>query len=207
MKRRICTRAILVVAICCAACLGPSDVPMLGSARMTSDFDTYTVRRVGILPFRALDGADLEPHEIGTLETAFAAEFSLGTPYDLVTLRGVELAEVLPPEPFREGAYSPQTIRTLRDRYLLDALLVGTVTSRRVIAPQVLGVQLDLVSCETGATIWSADLTLDASHRDTREALKVWARSVLGEEHGADMAMISPQKFANFAAYQLARLL
>ena len=35
----------------------------------------------------------------------------------------------------------------------------------------------------------------------------VWAEEKLGEEHAARMAMISPRKFAHFAAYQMARLL
>ena len=66
---------------------------------------------------------------------------------------------------------------------------------------------MDLISCETGQTIWSADLLLDSSIAETRDALGVWAAEELGEEHAARMAMISPRKFAHFAAYQMARLL
>lgn len=201
------TLLTLAFALPVVGCLGPSEVPMMGAARITSDFDTYAIHRVGMVPFQALDEAELAPHEIGLVETAFHSEFVAGTSYDIVSLRGLDLDEVLPPNPFREGSYSPQTIRTIRDRYQLDAIMVGTITSRRVIAPQVLGVQMDLVSCETGATIWSSDLLLDAARQDTRDALDIWAQHELGDEHGAQMALISPLKFAQFAAYQVARLL
>lgn len=188
-------------------CQMTQDVPMMGSAQITSDFASYSLVRVGVLPFTELSKEPMTRHEIGALETSFHSEFAAATPYDLVPLRAVDLAEVLPPDPFREGWYSPSTLATLRTRFRLDAVLVGTVTSRRVVAPQVLGIQLDLVSCETGQTIWSSDLLLDASFEDTRRSIEIWAMHHLGEEHGARMAMLSPKKFAQFAAFQMARLL
>ena len=180
---------------------------MMGSAQITSDFESYSLARVGVLPFAELNKEPMAHHEIGAVETSFHTEFAAATPYDLVPLRAIDLGEVLAPDPFREGWYAPETLATLRERYRLDAVLVGTITSRRVVAPQVLGVQLDLVSCETGQTIWSSDLQLDASNERTRRALATWAEEHLGEEHGARMAMLSPKKFAHFAAFQMARLL
>lgn len=180
---------------------------MMGSAKITSDFESYRLQRVGVLPFSELNKDPMVPHEVGAIETSFHSEFAAATPYDLVPLRIQDLAELLQLDPFREGWYAPSTLRTLRERFRLDAVLVGTITSRRVVAPQVLGVQLDLVSCETGQTIWSSDLQLDASSEETRVAIDTWARTRLGEEHGAKMALLSPKKFASFAAYQMARLL
>lgn len=188
-------------------CQAVGPVPLMGSARVTSDFETYAIERVGLVPFHSLEGLRLAAHEVGEVETTFHAEFVAGTSYDLVPLRREDLAEVLPIEPFRRGRYAPEAIRTLRDRYRLDAILVGTITSRRVMAPQVLGMQLDLVSCETGATIWSADLLLDASREDTRAAIEHWAERELGNEASAELALLAPQRFAHFAAFQMARLL
>ncbi|WP_145194465.1 hypothetical protein [Planctomycetes bacterium Poly30] len=190
-----------------AGCQMSRPVPMMGSAKITSDFESYTLRRVGVLPFSEINKDPMAAHEVGAIETSFHSEFAAATPYDLVPLRAQDLAELLPPDPFREGWYAPATLRTLRERFRLDAILVGTITSRRVVVPQVLGVQLDLVSCETGQTIWSADLQLDASSEETREAIDSWAHGQLGEEHGAKMTLLSPKKFASFAAYQMARLL
>lgn len=200
-----------VVSACLAAafssCTAPSTVPMMASAKITSDFESYSVLRVGVLPFTELNHEPMTAHEVGAVEMSFHSEFAKATPYDLVPLRRSDLSELLPPDPFREGWYSPTTLAALCERYRLDAVLVGTVTSRRVVPPQVLGVQLDLVSCETGQTIWNSDLQLDAASEATRRAITIWAEVELGEEHGAQMALMSPRKFAAFAAFQMARLL
>ena len=200
--------ALIGAAMLSASCMvGPAEVPLMGAARVTSDFETYQVRRVGLVPFGAVDKEVLAAHQVGALETTFHAELSAGTSYDIVPLRSYDLAGVIPPDPFRAGWYSPEAILTLRNRYRLDAILVGTITSRRIVAPQVLGMQLDLVSCETGATIWSCDLILDAARESTRDAIEVWARHELGDPDGAALALLSPKKFAHFAAFQMARLL
>lgn len=205
-------RALLgaLVALGGAGCaMGPAEVPMMGSAHIAADFESYRVRRVALLPFRAVDGQGdaLASHEVGALEASFHAELTGGTDFDLIPLRRHDLAAVLPPDPFRDGWYTSDAVRVLRDRFHVDGLLVGTVTSRRVVPPQVLGVQLDLISCETGATIWSADLLIDAAQRSTRDAVGVWARRELGAEDGGAMVLLSPKRFAHFAAYQLARML
>lgn len=202
-------RAILVgaLALLATGCLAPLPVPVMGSARIASDFDTYVVQRVGVMPFTSMEGLRLAAHEVGAVETAFHSEFSAATSYDLVPLRPGDLAETKPIDPFRDGWYTAETVRTIRDRHRLDALLVGTITSRKSMTPQVLGVQLDLVSCETGATIWSADILLDASLDQTREAILIWATNELGDEHAAKMALMSPTRFARFAAFQMARML
>jgi len=192
-----------------AACATVEPVPMMGSASIAADFETYRLQRVALLPFRAVDrtSGTLAAHEVGTLETSFHAELAAGTPYDLIPLRGEDLAAVLPPDPFRDGWYTPDAIRLLRDRFHLDGVMVGTITSRRVVPPQVLGVQLDLISCETGATIWSADLMLDAARNDVQDAVAAWSKGDLGKDDGGAMVLLSPRRYAHFAAYQLARLL
>lgn len=207
MRRALHGALLALVAAGCA--MGPAEVPMMGAAHIATDFDSYRLRRVALLPFRSLDGQGeaLASHEVGALEASFHAELTGGTDYDLIPLRRHDLAAVLPPDPFRDGWYTAEAIRVLRDRFHLDGLLVGTVTSRRVVPPQVLGVQLDLISCETGATIWSADVLIDAAQRGTREAVGVWARRELGAEDDGAMVLLSPRRFAHFAAFQLARLL
>lgn len=190
-----------------ASCATTIAVPPLGSAQVVSDFESYTIRRVGFLPFRPLHGVQLPSSDVASIETYFHAEFSAGTRYDIVPLSPDDLSEIPYLEPFRKGTYSPEAILAIRDRYQLDALLVGSVTARKVTPPLVLGAQIDLISCETGQTLWSADLLLDSSVAATRDALELWASEELGEEHAARMAMISPRKFAHFAAYQMARLL
>lgn len=202
---RIAALAALLAPL--TGCAVDREVPLMGSARITTDFETYSIDRVGLLPFRALDSDAVAGHQVSEVARAFHSELSTATRYDVVPLSGDDLAEVLPPDPFREGSYTPQAIRTLRDRYRLDALLLGTITSQRVIRPQVVGAQLDLVSCETGATIWSADILVDGAREDVRRAIEVWADERLGDPDEAPITLMSPLKFTQFAAYQMARLL
>lgn len=199
--------SLALLGVLLTSCATPVSVPTMGSAQIVSDFESYSIRRVGFLPFQPLHAAQLAAQDVGSIETSFHAEFSAGTPYDIVPLSKDDLSEIAQLEPFRKGAYAPEAILAIRDRYRLDALLVGSVTARQVTPPLVLGAQLDLISCETGQTVWSADILLDSSIAETREALGIWASEELGEEHAARMAMISPRKFAHFAAYQMARLL
>lgn len=201
------TSALALAAALAAGCAAPPQVPTMGAAQIVSDFDTYRIQRVGFVPFQPLHAAVLAPQEVGSIETSFHAEFAAGTPYDIVPLSEDDLSEIVKLEPFRKGTYAPEAVLAIRDRYRLDAILIGSVTARRVTPPLVLGVQLDLISCETGQTLWSGDILLDASLAQTREALELWASEELGEEHAARMAMISPRKFAHFAAFQMARLL
>ena len=201
------TLALVALLSPLTACAVDREVPLMGSARITADFETYAIHRVGLVPFRALESEAVAAHQIGEVARTFHSELSTATRYDLVPLSGDDLAEVLPPDPFRQGSYTPHAIRTLRDRYRLDALLIGTITSQRVIAPQVIGAQLDLVSCETGATIWSADLPVDGSRDDVRKAIEVWADERLGDPNAAAITLLSPLKFTQFAAYQMSRLL
>ncbi len=207
MTNRLRALIVLSLTSILGGCVGPATVPAIGSARIASDFESYSIRRVGFVPFRPLHGAQSTAGDVRAMETSFHAEFSTATPYDIVPLNASDLAEILPTEPFRRGWYPPEAIVAMRDRYRLDAILIGSVTARRLTPPLVLGAQLDLVSCETGQTIWSSDILLDASSANTRLALETWADRELGQEHAASIALMSPRRFAHFAAFQMARML
>lgn len=178
--------------------------PLLATGRITSDFQSYSLRRVGLLPF-ATTPDDNTGDE--ALEDAFHAELVVATGYEVIPLRADDLLESRGLEPHRRGAYPAATLLELRRRFLLDAVAVGVVTTRRVVPPQRLGVQFDLVSCETGATLWSANILIDASDADTRAALGKWAAAHTELTGGADLALLSPRRFARFAAWQIMQLL
>lgn len=189
-----------------AACssLPTKEVPLLATGRITSDFETYSIRRVGLLPIRSDDddgGAD------EALEQAFHAELVDATGYEVITLSQHDLLEFEALQPFRRGSYSAATLLELRRRFLLDAVAVGAVSSRRVVPPQRLGVQLDLISCETGATLWSSRVLLNAADAETREALAAWSQEHTDSIDGAELVLLSPRRFARFAAWQVMQLL
>ena len=201
------------IALCCAltACItGPTrqDAQLFATARVVSDFGSYNLHRVGLMP---LLGMELEPEQAAPAQAGFLCEFSRATPFEIVTLRPEDIQEIPGSDPYRRGRYDPRTIIDLARRFQLDAVFVGTLADIQFFAPQRLAVHLDLVSCETGAAIWSGTVHLDASDADVRDSLMIWAADSATDDHRGsepvDLALLSPHRFARFAAWQLAQLL
>ena len=88
---------------------------------------------------------------------------------------------------------------------------MGTLADAQFFAPQRLAVQLDLVACETGAAVWSGAVHLDAADADVRDSLMIWASNPSASDYRgsepSDLALLSPRRFARFAAWQLSQLL
>jgi len=193
------------VVLAASGCLAPRVpvMPRLATAQVSSDFDTYQIRRVGLLPFH---GKDLSGEQRSTFQEAFLSEVARSTPYELVLLDPGDLEMVEESDAHRVGWYKPETVIELSKRYSLDAMLFGTVTDERYYPPQQLSVSIDMVSAETGLVIWSSAVHLDASDPRVVDGLHVYYGS---EEKPEDwrLALISPERFARFAAYQVAMLL
>lgn len=196
-------RALPLVLAGCGT-LATQEIPVLATGRITSDFASYSIRRVGLLPIQT-DGVEVAGDE--ALEQAFQAELVAATGYEVISLSQHDLTEFGALQPFRRGSYSAETLLELRRRFLLDAVAVGVMSNRRVVPPQRLGVQLDLISCETGATLWSSSVLLNAADVETREALEAWALQHTESLDGAELVLLSPRRFARFAAWQVMQLL
>jgi len=175
----------------------------LATARVASDFETYQLHRVGLVPMR---GLDLDVDQERVLRSAIFTEFSQGTPYEIVPLDESDLEEVQSSDPYRRGRYEPRTIIDISRRYELDGVLVATVTDHQFFEPQRLSMQVDLVATETGVAIWSGTIHLDASDPDVRTALRAYCKRE-DESETWEINLLSPRSFAHFAAHQLARML
>ena len=203
----------MTLALCCAltACTSAptrQDAQLFATARVVTDFESYDLRRVGLLP---LLGEELQGDLLEPVQSGFLSEFSRATPFEIVSLGAEDIAEIPGSDPHRRGWYDPHTIIALANRYQLDAVFIGTLADNQFFAPQRLAVRIDMVACETGAAIWSGAVHLDASDADVRDSLMVWsADSATDDYRGSepiDLAFISPRRFARFAAWQLAQLL
>jgi hypothetical protein len=201
-------RALLALAFCtglvsCSATR--ADVGNLAHASVTSDFQTYGLRRVGLLPFQG-EAIDVEAGR--ELQAAFATELSSGSGLEVVPLTLADLEEVQKSEPFRRGSIKPATVLALARRFRLDGLFTGTVTDLRGYAPLRLCVDLDLIASETGLSIWSASAHLDASDERVQRGLEQWVQRSRGAaDEGSEIYLMSPRRFAQFAAAQIAALL
>jgi hypothetical protein len=195
------TLAALACLFTGAGCLAPTErsIRILSSAEVAGDFDSYEIRRVGILPFA---GAELTEAERRQIQASFSAELTHSTTYEIVLLDERDLEALEASDPHRRGWYKPRTILGLARRHHLDGILFGTVTSRRYFEPQAIGLEVDLVAAETGLAIWSSAVHLDAADPAVRAGLEEFYA-------GADWrtALLSPERFARFAAFQVAALL
>jgi hypothetical protein len=125
-----------------------------------------------------------------------------------VPLQRDDAAETPSYESFRTGRIEPDAIVTMAKRHNLDGLVAVTVTDRRAYPPQRLGIEVELTACDTGLPIWAASLRLDAAQERTRHALHAWfdaQRSAEGTPETWDLCLLSPQRFAEFAAAQVAQ--
>lgn len=201
------TGLIALLIASAVGCAAPGEAPPLASAHSAPDFDTYELRRVGLLP---LLGRDLIPEHTAALQDALTQELSRVAPYEIVELRERDVAEVVESEPHRRGWYSPKTILELSRRYRLDGLLVGTVTQHQSFPPLAIGMDFELVSTETGLVIWSSSVSLDASDARVRQSIE---RYQLERAPGAELReatqlmLLSPERFGRFAAHELSRVL
>ncbi len=201
--------ALVALGACLASCLAGRrlEMPTLANAVVSSDFESYTIRRVGLLPFTGRGtGRGVPPEEGLRLQHAFHTELGQSTPFEIVLLDGRDLAELEASEPYRRGWYSPKTIIGLAQRYSLDAILFGTVAQERFYPPQLLSLQVDMVSSETGLVIWSSSVDVDANDQRVLDGLRIYYGNEEDEEAWR-MALLSPERFARFAAFQVACLL
>ena len=201
--------AILALFLLLPACATTHEgVQLFGTARVVRDFNSYRLERVGLIP---IDGEGSTPEQESVLQATFYSELSRSTDFEIVVLDKDDLAEVPTSDPVRRGWYNTRTILGVSERFKLDALLIGTVTDLQTFHPQRISVQFDLVSAETGLTLWSSSLHLDAGNQSVREGLEAFYS--LGEGESAEsgepweLALLSPRRFARFAAWQIARLL
>ena len=183
--------------------LGPEKMPRLANAVVSSDFGSYSLRRIGLPPFI---GRGLASESALDLQRALHTELAQSTPFEIVLLDREDLEELESSDPYLRGGYKPRTIIGLSQRYDLDGILFGVVTQQRYFPPLLLALQVDLVSSETGLVIWSGSVNLDATDPRVQHGLQIFYRADEDDEVWR-IALLSPERFARFGAFQLACLL
>lgn len=195
----------LAATLCLASCnaLSPDPGP-LASSVVAPDLATYRIVRVGVPPLHA---ADVDRANREALQAALVAELAGVMPYELVPLTTADLVEVDAQDAFRRGRYDTRAVLEVARRYRLDALVLGTVMHYQPYPPQALGMEVELLAIETGATLWSSSLQLDAADAKVRARLERWQnghKSGGGNRESVQLTLVSPERFARFAASEIA---
>lgn len=207
MSLRPLALAAAALGLCsCVVTSATVDEAPLAQPRVVSDFDTYRLRRVGVLPVLGGEYGEVNNDD---LQAALHTEFTARGGFEVVLIGVDDLVGLEPMRAWSRGWYQPRTILELARRHRLDALLAGTVTARQAHPPQQLGMSVDLVASATGQTIWSSSVHLDASEERTRASVQDWAERSVGDVTDStwEALLLSPRRFAQLAARELARTL
>lgn len=203
MKGRV--RALAIAVLGCAAlaaCQSTQEIAVLSTARVAPDFDAYRLRRVGLMPVSGV----LDPLAASELQQGLLAELNRSTPFELVAFDAADLEEVAPSAPFERGAHRPATLIEISRRYRVDGILFSHVPMHRHYPPLEISLQSELVAAETGQVVWTSSVHLDASDQRVRRGLEAYfapQAAAMGAP-AWELSLLSPTRFARFAAFQVA---
>lgn len=181
------------------------DAPNLASAKVASDYQSYKLRRVGVMPVTCKDLSDDEALQ---LQEIVFNEFNEVVDFELVLLSDYDVSEIEKVNVNKVGNHRGKAVLEISRRFNLDGLLVTNVTQRKAFPPQKLNVQADLVATETGMAIWHSAVTLQADRADVRLGVEAFYGNGLpmSDDSWAG-ALLSPSRFARFGVWQMARTL
>lgn len=179
------------------------DKPQRVNAWLAEPGDLAPVRRVAVLPFSSSTGVEVSTEEVGR---AFREELAKLQRFEIVSIPAGarEDREIL--RSILDGRYSTDGVVALCERYRLDGLLIGTVTSYRPYKPPHLGIQASLLSVHSGGAVWATNAHYDANDLSTWQDIRHWNDNVVatGDDlHGPEMALISPKRFTRFVAHRV----
>jgi len=194
----------------CAGALGACQLPFRRPPRpiwvhawRAADRELTPVRRVVVLQFI---GESIPDQSLASLREAFLAELATAQVFEAVPLpdgagdsRGIY-------EAAGKGSISSAGLVEIGKRYGADGVLLARVTSFRPWLPPVIGLNILLVSVHTGAAVWTADQTFDASREDVREDVLHYSVTKLAPDpslHEAEMMLLSPRRFARYASARI----
>jgi hypothetical protein len=164
--------------------------------------DLASVRRIMVLPFVAESSAPVDCDEV---RDAFLTELQKLRRFELVPLPASALETQMLQTSLRHGRLSTEAMVRLCDRYALDGVLVGTVTSWRPYTPIHLGMRTHLISIHSGAVVWAVDAIYDANDRTTISDLREFAGTAQqddGSLHGWELHLLAPGKFTGYVAHR-----
>ncbi len=199
------TLVALLVCLCTISCSwfprAPRQKPV--DEYFADERDLGSVRRIMVLPFGEAFGvgADLE-----RIHGAFHDELSKLQVFEIVPLPVDAQEDELILQSLHRGRVSTEALVSLSERYNLDGIMMGTVTSYRAYVQPHLGMRVQLMSIHTGSIIWAAEGFYDVSDARTMEDLRHYyltSQTTEATGHGVEIYLISPTKFASYVSHRL----
>lgn len=178
------------------------DRPKVVNSYLAEPEDLANVRRIMVLPFHAEHGVAVDHNKI---RDAFVGELQKLRRFEVVPLTDAAREDDMLNESLARGRLSTDAMVRLCERYALDGVFVGSVTSWRPYKPPHLGLRTHLISVHSGASVWAVDAIYDASDLSTISDVKHYVGNTQrddGNLHGWEMTLLSPAKFTSFVAHR-----
>jgi len=200
---RLAWIAAAAAAVCLTGCRVPRpDRPKVVNSYLAEPEDLANVRRIMVLPFHAEHGVTVDHNQI---RDAFVSELQKLRRFEVVPLTDAAREDDMLNESLSHGRLSTDAIVRLCERYSLDGVFVGAVTSWRPYTPPHLGLRTHLISVHSGASVWAVDAIYDASDLSTISDLRHYVDRTQrddGNLHGWELTLLSPTKFTSFVAHR-----
>ncbi|MCB9877669.1 MAG: hypothetical protein H6835_08730 [Planctomycetes bacterium] len=193
----------LAFALCAGACQFERPLePKVINCYLAEPSDLANVRRIMVLPFR--QEADVQV-DTAAVRDAFLAELQKLRRFEVVPLPGAAREDEEINLSMAFGRLSTEAMVRLCQRYSLDGVFVGSVTSWRPYQPPHLGLRTQLLSVHSGSPVWAVDAIYDSSDRSTVRDLQHYVKNTQqddGNLHGWEINLLSPSKFVGYVAHR-----
>ncbi len=173
------------------------------SYHKSAEYDYHNIQRVLLIPFTIESGRDKVVDEV---TDAFLVELQKKSTFETVIPH--EFQDILSDQKdvWSRGLIRPETIVEAKNRYNVDAIMVGTITQYQPYEPPVLGIKIGMFSTESGNIMWSADAIFDSSEASVVQLLKSYYKRTYQRKqslYGWKIIMLSMKRYAQFVAHHM----
>ena len=175
------------------------------------DFSYFTAphateyTRVGIIPFYLNSDVGDSAKAIDNAMTAAVRELGV---YEVTTISQEIRDELFGSSVPALSAIDPFTLREIRQRTHVDAIIIGHVQQYDGYDPISIGIECHMVSCTDAQSVWSASGHFDGRRRDIQDDMRKWHYYATGKGNqsigGWELALHTPELFCRYVSDRLA---
>jgi hypothetical protein len=192
--RAVCLALVTLALAACASGPPPATTP-----RISQGF--WEVRRALVLPFAAEneypDQADMVTRHF--TQALRRGSFSVVPAPDSLVTEGLR-------QDVSRGLLRLEDLVELETAFRVDAVVIGTVTRYAPYAPQVLGLDVKVISTRTGVVLWSSQKIFDMTSDEIVKDAVAWYERYVDEaqaDYGPEVVFLSPKAFARYACHRM----
>ena len=207
MNRAVQAATLSLALAFCGGCASPDPVPPpqdIPTAWVSPTPSRRPVRRVLVPPFEDRAGF---PAETASFRQAILDAMTRRGGFELVPVGEPELREELPASVFAGGTVPRRALISAARRFQADGVLFGVVKRYRPYEPLTVGLTIELVASDDGASVWSVDGLFDAAMKETEYDARNYHETMTADPRSLEgwrLTLISPTRFGAYVAARMA---